>query len=87
MSCNFILFFFNFFVPKSYVFESFTRVIIHLDFVSFSFKISKFKNDISYIKYKFSHKFEKVCSWLNMYYSKMKIIILKKITTMSIWIV
>jgi len=50
MSYNFCLFF-NFFVSKPYVFESFTWVIIHLDFVSFSFRTPKLKNDISYIKY------------------------------------
>jgi hypothetical protein len=59
MNCNFY-FFFNFFVPKAYVFESFTWVIIHLDFVGFSFRIFKFKNDINYIKYNFSHRFGKV---------------------------
>jgi hypothetical protein len=37
-----------------------------MDFVGFSFKIYKLKNDISYIKYKFSHKIEKVCRWLIM---------------------
>ncbi len=40
-----------------------------------------------YIKYKFSHRFGKVCQSLNMYYSKIKIIIFKKITTMSISII
>jgi hypothetical protein len=73
MNYKFYLFF-NFFVPKAYVFESFTWVIIHLDFVGFPFKISKFKNDINYIKYKFSYRFEKVCRWLNMYYSNIRII-------------
>jgi hypothetical protein len=32
-----------------------------LDFMGFSFRISKSKIDISYIKYQFSHKFGKVC--------------------------
>jgi hypothetical protein len=32
-----------------------------MDFVGFPFKTSKFKNDINYINYKFSHKFGKVC--------------------------
>jgi hypothetical protein len=50
-----------------------------LNFVGFPFKTSKFKNDINYIKYKFLHRFGKVCKWLNMYYSKIKIIILKNI--------
>jgi hypothetical protein len=49
-----------------------------MDFAGLSFKTSKLKNDINYIKYKFSHWFEKVCRGLNMYYSKIKIIILKK---------
>ncbi len=34
MSYNFCLFF-NFLVPKAYVFENFTWVIIHIDFVGF----------------------------------------------------
>jgi hypothetical protein len=45
-----------------------------MDFVGFSFKPSKLENDISYLKYKFSYKFGKVCKWLNMYYSNIKII-------------
>jgi len=48
--------FFKKFVPKSY-FESFRWGIIFMDFVGFLFKTSKFKNDINYIKYKFSHRF------------------------------
>jgi len=71
-------FFFNFFVPKAHVFESFTWFIIHMDFVNFPFKTSNFKNDVNYIKYKFSHKFGKVYQSLNMYYSNIKIIFLKK---------
>jgi len=58
-----------------------------MDFVGFPFKTSKLKNDINYIKYMFSHRFGKVYRWLNMYYLKIKIITLKKITTMSIWII
>jgi hypothetical protein len=42
MSCKFCLFF-NFFVPKAYVFENFTWGIIHMDFVSFPFRTSKLK--------------------------------------------
>jgi hypothetical protein len=45
-----------------------------MDFVSFPFKTSKLKNDINYIKYKFSHRFGKVYKWLNMYCLKIKII-------------
>jgi len=45
------------------------------------------KNDINYIKYKFSRRFGKVCRWLNMYYSKIKIITCFRVTTMSIWII
>ncbi len=86
MNCNFCLFF-NFFGAKACVFESFRWGIIPLDFVGFPFKTSKFKNDINYIKYKISHRFGKVCKWLSTYYSKIKIIIFLKITTMSIWII
>jgi hypothetical protein len=81
------VFFSIFFGPKSIFFESFTWVIIQMDFMDFPFKISKLKNDISHIKYKFSYKFGKVCRSLNMYYSKIKIIIILKVTTMSIWII
>jgi len=59
MSCNFC-FFFNFFVLRTYVFESFTWVIIHMDFVGFPFRTSKLKNDISYIKHKILCGFVKV---------------------------
>jgi hypothetical protein len=79
--------FFNFFVRKAYAFESFKWGNILKNFVSFSFRTSKFKNDISYIKYKFSHIFGKVCKWLNIYCSNIKIITFKKIKTMFIWII
>jgi hypothetical protein len=55
-----------------------------MDFVSFPFRTLNFKNDINYIKYKFSQRFGKVCRLLNMYYSKIIIITFKKIMTMSI---
>ncbi len=58
-----------------------------MEFVGFLFRTSKFKNDINYNTYKFSHKFGKVCKGLNMYYSKIRIIIIFKITTMFIWII
>jgi hypothetical protein len=58
-----------------------------MDFVGFPFRTSKLKNDVNYIKYKFSHKFEKVCRWLSMYYSNIRIISFVKVTTMSIWII
>jgi hypothetical protein len=58
-----------------------------MDFVSFPFRTSKLKNDINYIKYKFSHRFGKVYRGLNMYYSNIRIIIFFKVTTMSIWII
>jgi hypothetical protein len=45
-----------------------------MDFMGFPFKTFKFKNDMIYINYKFLHKFQKVCRWLNMYYSKIRII-------------
>jgi len=76
--------FFNFFCSKVIFFESFRWDIILLDFVHFLFKDFKLKNYINYVKYKFSHKIGKVYKWLNMYYSNIKIIIKKKVTTMSI---
>ncbi len=82
-----ILIFFQFFCSKIFLKKSFTWVIIHLNFVGFLFRTFKFKNDVNYIKYKFSHRFGKVCRWLNMYYSNIKIIIILKVTTMSIWII
>jgi hypothetical protein len=84
MSCNF---FFSFFCPENIIFKNFIWVIIHMDFLGFPFRSFKLKNDFSYIKYKFSHRFGKVCKWLNMYYSKIKIITFFKVTTMSIWII
>jgi hypothetical protein len=58
-----------------------------LDFMGFSFKTSKSKNDINYIKYHFSHTFGKVCRWLSMYYSHVGILIFFKVKTISIWII
>jgi len=73
--------------PKNIFFEIFRWGIILLDFMSFSFRTCKSKNDISYIKYQFSHRFGKVYRWLNMYYSNTKILIFLKITIMSMWII
>ncbi len=81
------LFVFQFLYQKSIFFESFRWVIIHMDFVGFPFRTSKLENNISYIKYKFSHRFGKVCKWLNMYYSNIIIMKFYKTTTMSIWII
>jgi hypothetical protein len=59
-----------------------------MDFVSFPFKTSKFfKKNITYIKYNFSNRFGKVCRWLNMYYSKIKIVTFFKVTIVYIWII
>jgi hypothetical protein len=58
-----------------------------MDFVGFLFGTFKLNNDINDIKYKFSWKFGEVCKWLNMYYSKIRIIIFFKVTTMSILII
>jgi hypothetical protein len=46
---------------KIIFFESFKWGIIPFDLVGFPFRTSKSKNDISYIQYKFSHRFGKVC--------------------------
>ncbi len=49
MSCNFCLFF-KTFIPKTYIYiESFRCDIIPLNFMGFSFKTFKSKNDINYI--------------------------------------
>jgi hypothetical protein len=55
--------------------------------MGFFFKISKLKNDINYIKYKFSHRFGKVCRLLNMYYSKITIIAFFKVKIIFILII
>ncbi len=78
---------FSIFLFQKHIFESFTWVVMHLNFVGFPFRISKLKNDINYIKYKFSHRFEKVCRWLNMYFSNIRIITFFNVTTMSTWII
>ncbi len=78
---------FNFFVSKTYVFESFTWVIIHLNFVGFPFRTSKLKIDINHINYQSSHRFGEVCRWLKMNYSKIRITTFLKITTICIWII
>ncbi len=82
-----IFFCFSNFLSQIHVFESFKWGIIFMDFVGFPFRTSKLKNDINYIKHKFSHKFGKVCRWLNIYYLKIRITIFKKIKIMSIWII
>jgi hypothetical protein len=82
MSCNFCLVF-KFFVRKSYFLKVLNGAIF-LWTLSFPFRTSKLKNDINYVKYKFSHGFGKVCRGLNMYYPNIIIIILFKVTTMSI---
>ncbi len=81
------MFIFQFLCPKNIFFESFRWGIIPLDFVGFFLRTSKLKIDINYIKYKFSHRFGKVHRWLNMYYSKKRIITFFKVTTMFIWII
>jgi len=78
---------FSIFLSQKHFFENFRHGIIPLDFMVFPFRTSKSKNDINYIKYQFSHKFEKVCKWLNMYYSNTRILIFFKVTTMSVWII
>jgi hypothetical protein len=80
-----ILFYFQFLCPKNIL------IFLKMGHYSyglcgFPFKTSKLKNDI-YIKYKFSDRFPKVYTWLNMYYSNIRIITFKKVTTMSIWII
>jgi hypothetical protein len=67
--------------------ESCRLSIIPLNFLGFFKGFSKLKNDISYMKYKFSHRFGKVCKWLNMYYSNIMIVTFKKLTTMFIWFI
>jgi hypothetical protein len=75
---------FKLFVPKAYFLKVLNGALFLWTFVGDPFRTSKLKNDINYIKYKFSHRFGKVCKGLNMYYSNIKIIILLKVTTMSI---
>jgi hypothetical protein len=81
MICNFYFYFFNF-CPKKKVFLSFRWGIIFSNFMGFCFRTSKSEKNISYIKYQISHRFGKVCKWLNMYYSN-----ISKVTTMCIWII
>ncbi len=72
---------------KHFFLESCRLSIIPLNFLGFFKGFSKLKNDISYMKYKFSHRFGKVCKWLNMYYSNIMIVTFKKLTTMFIWFI
>jgi hypothetical protein len=86
MSCKFY-FIFNFFVPKAYFLKVLDGALFIWTLWVFLLELPNLKHDINYIKYKFSHRFGKVFRWLNMYYSKIKIITFKKVTTMSIWII
>ncbi len=61
MTCNFCLLFKKI-CPTNIFFESFRWGIIPLDFMGFLFKTSKSKNEISYIKYQFSHRFGRFVS-------------------------
>jgi hypothetical protein len=74
-------------LSQKHILKKFKWGILFMAFLGFPFKTSKLKNDISYIKYKFSHKFGKVCRGLNMYYSEIRIIIFFEVTIMSIWII
>jgi hypothetical protein len=88
MNYNFLFkFFFQVFCPKKYCLKVLDGALFLWNLWVFFLGLSNFLNDISYIKYKFSHKFGKVCRWLNMYYSKIRIIIFSKVTTMSIWFI
>jgi hypothetical protein len=71
--------FFNFFVPKAYVLKVLNGVLFLKELWVFILGFSKLKNNINDIKYKFSHRFGKVCKWLNMYYSKIRLITFLKI--------
>ncbi len=82
-----LLIFFQDFCPKKYCLKVFDGALFLWNLWVLFLGLSNFKNDISYIKYKFSLKFGKVCRWLNVYYSKIRIIIFFKVTTMSIWII
>jgi hypothetical protein len=74
MTCNFY-FYFNFFVPKAYFLKVLDGALFLWTLWVFPFRTSKLKNDINYIKYKFSHRFGKVYKGLNIYYSNIRIII------------
>jgi hypothetical protein len=73
MDYNFC-FFSIFLSQKKKILKALHGSFIHLDFMGFPFRTSKFKNDINYMKYKFSHKFENVYMWMDMYYSKIRIV-------------
>jgi len=81
-----IFFCFSIYLFQKHIFWKVYMGHYSYELYGFSFRTSKFKDDINYIKYKFSHRFGKVCKWLNMYYSKIRIITFLKITTMCIWI-
>jgi len=50
MNYNFLFFIFQFLCSKNIFFKNFAWAIIHMHFVGFPFKTSKFKNDLNYIK-------------------------------------
>ncbi len=74
MSFNYCLFFKKI-VPKSFFKKALYGLLFIWTLWVFFLGLPNLKNDINYIKYKFSHRFGKVCQSLNMYYSKIKIII------------
>jgi hypothetical protein len=81
-------FVFFFFGPKNICFGTFKISHYSYGFCEFSFQdFQVLKNNISYIKYKFSHRFGKICRWLSMYYSKIRIMTFFKATNVSIWII
>ncbi len=80
-------FVFKFFVPKAYFLKVLDGTVFLWILWVFLLRLPNLKNDISYIKYTFSHRFVKVCKGLNIYYSNFRIIIKKKVISMSIWII
>jgi len=64
---------------QEHFFENFTWGIIHMDFVGFTFRTYKFKNDMNYINTSFHID-------LGMFIGDW-IITFKKVTTMFIWII
>ncbi len=83
-----ILFYFQFFCSKKICFWKFYmgRCSFRLCGV-FLLRFPNLKMISTTLNISFHYRFGKVCRWLNMYYSKIRIITFLKVVTMSIWII
>ncbi len=80
-------FFFNCFVPKAYILEVLDGALFFWTLWVFLLRLPNQEMTSTTFNTRFHIDLGWVCKWLNMYYSKIRIIIFLKIITISIWII